>query len=1131
MPIQGVSASTFSSISTLSPSLLFAEKNKIEEIQAAIVCEAIESRAIYGKSVDELYLDDILYWQNSTEEVIGDCSFEVVSDSDIRIYLPSSNVVIRYYDPTKEKSATLVRGHNWKKTETTVINDRINRQVLYLTKALPAAKIKKERPQWSTEKRENPLGKPLARHLGEAEEIKPELVDDLPRGKLVDREEEFKVLFVWPMYKQRPARIASLHYLASALTDKDFILKFSAKYAAAHPESILFNKLAGISSDSLPNINIDILDLSMTEDDFSFEEFIKDKNYNVVGFSTLTDCFDVTKENVRTVQKVSPNTATVLGGWHSSALPEDSLEETEANLVVKGYGVETFTELILRLYYSSEEEPTSASIGSVSTLVDGIFFKSSEGTFVKTKERRFLLGYDEYPFPHHSFDRTVIDKNYREDVIADPKNPEVKIKTGFVFSSFGCPFKCKYCANPAVYKRYIARDLQRLSDEIEELYQGGARAISFRDETWSLHRERAVAIIALMQQFKDRANEEGSNFYWSCHTRADLLDRGMLEAMKASGLTTMYFGIESGDSALMKEVKSAPIDYDKVIENIAIANELRIVTFSYLQVGLPGQDFKSLLKTARYIVNSDTHSVSIFPTLPMPGSSYFHADNKGPVRIATSMTDIRNLTRTETDHLTSEEITMVVKCFDDLGKSKEVTRQIEALKSMGMNIMGGDNEVILGTLRTGAVIDLILNSHPDKANLTRRELLEEYFQSDSYLAKMYKVFTEHPKGPYHKEGPFCFLQQAMTDPEFTKKYDKFLTEINFNNGYEALKELDANHVYSLLYMLFSLYVTDNLPETEIEIQDITVEELKDSLECMADFILTQEKKIVKTKAEYDERNQLTFDARDGKLVLTSKRHSREQGEKRAGAFIGVLNENIPLSRTLLEESNEPILIRVPLEVFDSYGKSSQRALESFLQALQNTRKAEIELFYMTAVDGTVVPQSIYDKHGLRKPTESKIDPKNTVTLFSLLKGDMSEVLKDTVQSQKEINTLFRRRLGGVDPKDTQIMPVNLRGDQLGVIRGVLLGLRLIYIARQNENQDREDSKAFLKETLEQLRDISAQYGIEDFDLQEEELLLFAVGKINDRIRVFKKILELIPVIPLDVEEIRKIYEHAAKHYA
>ena len=88
---------------TLSPKLFFSDAKNISEFQASIICDLIEKRLTDTKPLEDVYLDDILLWKNSSDPEFEKCEFEFLSN-EIRIKLPGNDIVIRYFDPIEREN-------------------------------------------------------------------------------------------------------------------------------------------------------------------------------------------------------------------------------------------------------------------------------------------------------------------------------------------------------------------------------------------------------------------------------------------------------------------------------------------------------------------------------------------------------------------------------------------------------------------------------------------------------------------------------------------------------------------------------------------------------------------------------------------------------------------------------------------------------------------------------------------------------------------------------------------------------------------------------------------------------------------------------------------------------------------
>lgn len=1082
--------------STLAPPTIVTDIQRSNEIYAAEICRIIERRAQDWrvKTLDQIYTDDILLWKKSTEPLFKGCEFEL-SPTGIWIYLPGTNLSIRYYNSSTQR--TLAPGTDWSTTKTDVVTARINRQIIRTTRPLffrPNAPLARFARSAITQPAHHKKASPPVPY----------------QAFTPGRTDTVNILLIWPPVKYYPARISSLHYLASALTDTGFLAAFAKKLSETYPEDPFYRELAKCPPESLPRFNVEVLDLSLADDTFDLAAFVKEKDYQVIGFSSLTHAFKQTTEEIEAVKAASPASAIITGGWHVSALPEDALADTACDAVVKGQGVETFAETALRLYFSDPAISPKDQLRKIAPLIEGIYYRSADGKPVSTGERSNLLGFDSYPFPHRSYGLSVFKKDYPQNYQADPQDPAKKIKGASLFTSFGCPFRCEYCANPAVYKKYLARDLARVREEIEELYGDGARILSFRDETLTLNRERTMMLIEMMREFKERANREGSNFYWSCTTRADRLDKEMLEKMKESGVSVIYCGIESGDTELMQTVKRSNIDMKTVLENLQEAKRLKIAVFSYMQVGLPGQTWGSLIKSGRFMMDAGAFASSIFPTVPYPGSSYFSPENDGPVKVLSGMTDSKSDLRTETDDLTSEEIDLAKTCLGDLGKAQSMKAQMAA-KGMEGQFICGDEFVYMSTMRTAAIVDLVIRSHPRLSGETRKEILADLLKNGTNLYKYYEIFLKYrDKSPYLKENPFAFLDTGEFD--FGKDLDGFLSNVSFANGYELLKELDIDYMYGLLKICHVLW-SQNKNISRFRFEKVTIEDLKTLIEALME--------------DDKEKNRLGFLLDGDVLTIVPKELGKQKARKPLSAlgeaYAADVRQNTGLIATLLDESKDAVLLRIPVEIIETAGAENVRDL---LNEIQRSRNGYVELYYLSGARALNEAErdGLHANIGIElKALPEGFEKKklNTISLFALLKD---EVGKDEQGALHDIDKLLKQRLGYISPDKTQVVAVGLQHDAAGLIRSIVLGLRLVHISRQKSALGTVDEE-FVKETAERYKALCLAHGSAEANLSASDVVDAATGDYNDLLRALYRFIKLLPIIPINTEELKQIYEH------
>ncbi|MDA8098860.1 MAG: B12-binding domain-containing radical SAM protein [Nitrospiraceae bacterium] len=186
-------------------------------------------------------------------------------------------------------------------------------------------------------------------------------------------------------------------------------------------------------------------------------------------------------------------------------------------------------------------------------------------------------------------------------------------------TSRGCPFPCAYyCPYPLVQgNRWRARSAEQVVREIEEIVSTTpVRKILFRDATFTLDRDRALKIAALIQ-------ERNLQIEWWCETRLNCVDRELLQAMRQAGLRGMNVGVETGDPAIMTTRAKAGVTIERVREIREAARMLRIKMHFLLMTGLPGETKRSLFQTFRLVVRTMPDSVGVTTVTPYPGTPLY----------------------------------------------------------------------------------------------------------------------------------------------------------------------------------------------------------------------------------------------------------------------------------------------------------------------------------------------------------------------------------------------------------------------------------------------------------------------------------------------------------------------------
>ncbi|MBU0605791.1 MAG: radical SAM protein, partial [Candidatus Omnitrophica bacterium] len=188
-----------------------------------------------------------------------------------------------------------------------------------------------------------------------------------------------------------------------------------------------------------------------------------------------------------------------------------------------------------------------------------------------------------------------------------------------LFSSRGCPFECTFCPTKlAIGRRFFTRSAKSVVDEMQYHYDLGYRDFTFRDDNFTLVRDRVYEICDEIEKrnFKD--------IYLMCDAgvRADKVDRDILKRMKDVGFKMVAIGVEAGNDRVLKIIKKSETiaEIDRAIKT---ACELDYIVELFLLIGAPGETWKDFEDTLSIATRYPVMITSFYHILPYPNTELF----------------------------------------------------------------------------------------------------------------------------------------------------------------------------------------------------------------------------------------------------------------------------------------------------------------------------------------------------------------------------------------------------------------------------------------------------------------------------------------------------------------------------
>ena len=318
----------------------------------------------------------------------------------------------------------------------------------------------------------------------------------------------------------------------------------------------------------------------------------------VAGITCTTPTVKSAAKLAEAIKSASPKTATVIGGSHASALPEQTLQEFPSfDYLVFGEGEITLLELCIRV-----------RDGGKDCAIAGLAFRENEAVTV-SESRGLINDLDSIPFPA----RDLID--YTTQAGHSSRGFSNKLHSTELFTSRGCPVGCSFCAIQATFGRTVRfRDPAFIEEEVSRIVrEQHFNHVVIADDTFTLLPDRAAAICEILGQRDIHS--------WNCDTRVNTVSLELLKTMKRCGCEKVAFGVESGSQRILDLIGKG-INVDQVRNAVQWAKQAGIkhIEGNFIIGCDPSETEKDLEETRKLITTLPWTFVSVAVIVPYPGT-------------------------------------------------------------------------------------------------------------------------------------------------------------------------------------------------------------------------------------------------------------------------------------------------------------------------------------------------------------------------------------------------------------------------------------------------------------------------------------------------------------------------------
>lgn len=272
----------------------------------------------------------------------------------------------------------------------------------------------------------------------------------------------------------------------------------------------------------------------------------------------------------------------IWGGAHASLFPKETLESSYVDIVAVN---EIANRIVLLADSLCDNKPLSE--------IKGIGFKEAGRIIIN--EPGELDNIEECP--HLDFgvlpdiESYALDNAFAAGMHVDAS----KSRTFPVISGLGCCYKCSFCINVALNRRYRWRSASEIIEEVKRLQRDyDANCIVFQDEDFFINKKRLF-------EFLDLIEKEKLSFKWRTWGRANYfnenyLNKDVVKRLDRLGLRQIAIGAESGSDRILKMIKKG-ITAENIVMSAEYLKGSNIEGRYSFIYGFPNETKDDLLKT------------------------------------------------------------------------------------------------------------------------------------------------------------------------------------------------------------------------------------------------------------------------------------------------------------------------------------------------------------------------------------------------------------------------------------------------------------------------------------------------------------------------------------------------------
>ena len=191
-----------------------------------------------------------------------------------------------------------------------------------------------------------------------------------------------------------------------------------------------------------------------------------------------------------------------------------------------------------------------------------------------------------------------------------------------IYTSYGCPFSCYYCANKFLNRGFKFKDINNIFNEILFYFEKfNIKNFAFYDDALLIN--KGSHFIPLMK--KILSNKLPLKFYCPNGLHVSEINREVADVMKESSIVDIRLSLETSNEKLQKRIgyKTDNSHFSKAVQNLKEAGFTKENISVYLLVGLPYQTITDIENSINFVKNFNV-KVKLAEYSPIPHTTLWN---------------------------------------------------------------------------------------------------------------------------------------------------------------------------------------------------------------------------------------------------------------------------------------------------------------------------------------------------------------------------------------------------------------------------------------------------------------------------------------------------------------------------